>query len=139
MKKTPKTFNKSKLYGVFFNYIKKNKLMQFPALEISNIFDKNLKFKSKQLYVVKVLSDSIKEYYKDILELEKNDKVVDRLILEIKIDVCKRFLEDYTSYINTNFDDKSVINISNDIENFKYYPELTDTAFNQKIYNKKRI
>jgi len=131
-------YNRNKIYMAYFKYIKEGKLKEFPK-EISDIEDSKNKSKRQKLYIVKILSDSINKFYKDILLLEKDDKEIDKNILEIKIDVCKRFLEDYTSYIDTNYDSKSVINIANDIENFSYYPELSDKLFNQKIYDKKEF
>ena len=138
IKKTPKLFNRSKIYSSFFKYIKEDKLRQFPP-EIQQIRNQKIKSKKQKQFIVKSLSDSIRQFNAEILLLEKNNKTIDRFILEIKIDVCKRFLEDYTSYIDTNYDNTSVLNISNDIGNFQYYPELTDSSFNQKIYNKKEF
>ena len=132
IKKTPKLFNRSKIYSSFFKYIKEDKLRQFPP-EIQQIRNQKIKSKKQKQFIVKSLSDSIRQFNAEILLLEKNNKTIDRFILEIKIDVCKRFLEDYTSYIDTNYDNTSVLNISNDIGNFQYYPELTDSSFNQKI------
>ena len=131
-------FNRGKVYNSYFLYVKEEKLKIFPS-KISNIKDRITRQKKQKLYIVKLLSDIIKKSYNEILQLEKSNKEVMRNILEIKIDVCKRFLEDYTSYIDSAYDKKSVLNIANDIEGFNYYPELTDANFNQKIYEKKEF
>jgi len=138
IKKNPKNFNKSKIYKSFFKYIKITKLQQFPD-DITNIRNIKERSKKEKLYIVKILSENIKTYTDQILLLERNNKTIERNIYEIQIDVCKRFLEDYTSYIDVKYDYNTVVNIANDIEDFQYYPELTDSSFNQKIYNKKEF
>ena len=52
-----------------------------------------------------------------------------------EIKTClQRFLEDYTSYIDSAYDKKKCFKLMT--EGFNYYPELTDANFNQKIYEK---
>ena len=51
IKKSPKNFNKSKIYKSFFNYIKLSKLREFPA-NILNIQNNRERSKKEKLYII---------------------------------------------------------------------------------------
>ena len=68
--------------------------------------------------------------------LEWNNKEYDRYILELQTDVCTRFIENLLNKLN-NDELNNIFNNTN--ENFNYYPDLSDTQFNQKIFYKKEF
>ena len=120
------SFNREIAYNFFFNHIKYeidyNILREYDSDTLLNKVD--------------LLLETKKEYQRMISLLEWNNKEYDRYILELQTDVCTRFIENLLNKLN-NDELNNIFNNTN--ENFNYYPDLSDTQFNQKIFYKKEF
>ena len=119
--KSIKDISKIDWWWLFFTMLKKH--LDNSTIEIS---DKNRIVLVKIDILIKLLNATSKY----ILNSE-ND--IYRKIYEIKLDVINKYLEEHTIYAEENKF------ITNNLDQFNYYPEYSDELFNKKIFEKKEF